>query len=225
MVDRPSRTRLLFVRHGESVVTVRQVVGGELTCEGLSELGRRQAEALRDRWNNGGEAPIDAIWSSTLPRAVETAAVVAEGLDMAVQTHPDLVEQRPGEADGVPFADFPARFGPPDWESRPHVPMAPGGESMATFHHRASQAIEEVAVAHRRQTVMVVCHGGVIDIAFRYLLDLPRYGHFDLWTLNCSVTELSVDDTGERRGRWRLVRYNDAAHLEGLPRGTPRRQR
>ena len=222
MSDRPARSRLLFVRHGESVVTVRQMVGGELSCEGLSDLGRRQAEALRDRWQGGGESRLDAIWSSTLPRAAETAQVVAEGLGMEVSQHADLVEQRPGEADGVRFADFPARFGMPDWESRPHAPMAPGGESVAAFHHRTSAAIEEVASAHEGQTVMVVCHGGVIDVAFRYLLDLPRYGHFDLWTLNCSVSEFSVDDSGDRRGRWRLVRYNDAAHLAGLPRETPR---
>lgn len=222
MADRSPRTRLLFVRHGESVVTFRQVVGGELSCEGLTELGRRQAEALRDRWTSGAELPLDALWSSTLPRASETAGIVGAGIGLTVTEHPDLVEQRPGDADGVPFADFTTRFGIPDWESRPHAPMAPGGESVAEFHHRASRAIEEIAAAHRGQTVMVVCHGGVIDAAFRALLDVPRYGHFDLWTLNCSITELSVDDTGDRRGRWRLVRYNDAAHLTGLPRSTPR---
>ena len=59
--------------------------------------------------------------------------------------------------------------------------------------------------------------GGVIDIAIRQLLDLPRRGQFDLWTLNTSLTEFIVDDTGVKRGRWTLIRYNDHAHLAGLP--------
>ena len=64
---------------------------------------------------------------------------------------------------------------------------------------------------------MIVCHGGVIDVAIRQLLDLPRRGQFDLWTLNTSLTEFLVDDTGTTRGRWTLIRYNDHAHLVGLP--------
>jgi probable phosphoglycerate mutase len=60
---------------------------------------------------------------------------------------------------------------------------------------------------------VVVCHGGVIDAAFRTLLHLPMAGAFELRTVNTSLTEV----LRVRAGRWQLVRYNDAAHLEGLP--------
>jgi probable phosphoglycerate mutase len=216
-------TRLLLIRHGESVVTVRGVLGGAESCEGLSALGRRQAEALRDRFGSGHEPPVDAVWASTLPRAIETAEIVRPALaGLAVLLDADLEELRPGSADGVPFSDFKDRFGELDWEGKPHTPFAPGGESRATFFHRVDLAIHRLVDDHRGQTVAVFCHGGVVDVALRALLDLPRRGHFDLWTLNCSITELVVDDREPRRGRWRLVRYNDSAHLAGLPAETTR---
>lgn len=217
-------TRLLLIRHGESVVTVNGVIGGAESCEGLSPLGRQQAAALRDRFGARGEPAVDAVWSSTLPRAIETAEIVmpALGTEGALQLDPDLEELRPGSADGVPFSEFGVRFGESDWDGKPHTPFAPGGESRAAFFFRTEAALHRLIDSHPEQTIAVFCHGGVIDIAFRALLDVPRLGHFDLWTLNCSITELLVDDRKSRRGRWRLVRYNDAAHLAGLPAETPR---
>ena len=215
-------TRLLLVRHGESDVTVRGIFGGEETCTGLSELGRRQAEALRDRWQRE-DFVADALYSSTMPRALETAEILKDafgGLD--IRADADLVEHRPGDADGVPFAEFTDRYGPVDWHGRPHTPFAPNAEGVHEFHHRTSRGLERVLAENRGATVVISCHGGVVDVAFRYFLDLPRRGHFDLWTLNTSITEFLVDDTGHPRGRWRLVRYNDHAHLHGLPAETPR---
>ena len=83
---------------------------------------------------------------------------------------------------------------------------------------RAAAAIFRLVKDHADQTIVVVCHGGVIDVAFRVLLNLPLTGGFELATLNTSLTELQHTD----RSRWRLVRYNDAAHLAGLPADTPR---
>jgi broad specificity phosphatase PhoE len=62
--------------------------------------------------------------------------------------------------------------------------------------------------------VVVVCHGGVIDVAIRHLLSIPLVGTFELHTLNTSITELAFRDP-----RWALLRYNDAAHLEGVAAG------
>jgi probable phosphoglycerate mutase len=65
---------------------------------------------------------------------------------------------------------------------------------------------------------VVACHGGVIDAAFRQLLNTPPIGAFALYTLNTSITEFSRPSTGQVV----LLRYNDAAHLAGLPAETPR---
>ena len=217
-------TTLTFVRHGESDVTVRQVFGGELTCTGLSALGVRQAEALRDRLVRTGGLDVDAFWASTLPRAIETAEIVAPAVGQVdFETDRDLEELRPGpEADGTPFADYERRFGAFDQWAEPHRPIAPGGESLAEFQHRVGQALFSLTDRSAARSVLIVCHGGVIDAAFRSLVG---YTHpTGLFSLNTSITEFRrlLDDDGQPTGRWVLMRYNDAAHLEGLPRKTER---
>ena len=217
-----AQTTLLLVRHGESVVTVKGVMGGEKSCEGLSDLGRRQAEALRERWKLGGEPTVDVVVSSTLLRARETAEIVNELLGLPIEEHKDLEEHRPGSADGLKFSDISQQWEAFDYAGRRHDRMAEGAESASEFFFRVSRGFEDVLAAHRGKTVFVACHGGVIDVAFRTFLDLPMRGHFDLFTLNTSITELRVHDHGPQRGRWRLMRYNDHAHLAGLPAETPR---
>jgi probable phosphoglycerate mutase len=106
----------------------------------------------------------------------------------------------------------------PDWETDPHAITFPGGETVAEFHHRVGTTLSRFVRDHRGGAIVVACHCGVIDAAFRSLLRLPAHGVFELSTTNTSLTELVTT----RRDRWRLVRYNDAAHLAGLPRETPR---
>jgi 2,3-bisphosphoglycerate-dependent phosphoglycerate mutase len=215
-------TRLLLIRHGESNVTVRQVVGGELTCDGLSPLGVRQAEALRDRFARGHETTVGVLVASTLPRAEQTARIIAPALgDLPVQIEPELVEHRPGDADGIRFEEFASRFGAFDLRREPDRPLAPGAESLRQFYERTRAALSRIVRDNQGATVCIVCHGGVIDNAFRELLGVGIDAPFDLWTFNTSITELRLrGDDEEESGRWTLLRYNDAAHLAGLPERT-----
>jgi probable phosphoglycerate mutase len=87
---------------------------------------------------------------------------------------------------------------------------------LADFHYRVGRAVHRIAHEHEDATAVVVCHGGVIDATFRQLLRLPTSGAFELRATNTSITELARI----RVGRWQLVRYNDTAHLDGLPIGT-----
>jgi probable phosphoglycerate mutase len=212
-------TRFVLVRHGESNTTVARTIGGHRTCRGLSPLGRKQAEALADRLARTGEVEADALVSSSFPRAIETAELIAPALgDLPIVIDPAMGEHDPGpECDGLSFQEFLDRHGMPDWESDPFAVTFPGGETLADFHHRIGRAFHDLESAHDGKTVVVVCHGGVVDAAFRSLLHLPMTGGFELRTVNTSLTELRR----VRPGRWRLVRYNDAAHLEGLPTETP----
>ena len=212
-------TRVVLVRHGESNVTVRRVIGGPRTCDGLSELGRRQAERLRDRLTDTGELVPTVLLSSGYPRARETAEILGSALARDVVVDDRFGEHDPGpDCDGLTFTQFVDRFGMPDWESDPHDVMFPGGETLAEFHLRVGHAFSDVVRRHRGGVVAVVCHGGVIDVAMRVALRAPVTGAFELHTANASLTEL----VQTRPGRWRLVRYNDAAHLAGLPPESPR---
>jgi probable phosphoglycerate mutase len=211
-------TRLIFVRHGESEVTVRRVVGGPRSCTGLSDLGRRQAERLRDRWLEHPEIAADAVYSSAYPRARETAEIVLPALG-----HDSFIvdaafgEHDPGPlCDGLTYDEFEKRFGDPDWENDPHGETFPGGESIAAFQLRIGDAVRSVIERHRGGKVVVFCHGGVVDTVLRQSLRTSGTGIFEVWTKNTSITEVEL----VRPGRWRLVRYNDAAHLGGLPAST-----
>ncbi len=213
-------TRLILIRHGESDVTVRRVIGGPSACTGLSELGRRQTERLRDRIAGTGELDgATHLYSSAYRRALETATIIAPALDLETIIETGFGEHDPGrECDGMPFADFVEQYGMPDWETDRHAVTFPGGETVAEFHHRVGATLSIVLREHHDGTVVVSCHGGVVSAAFRYLLGLPMTGGFDLHTLNTSLTEFVLG----RPGRWRLVRYNDSAHLAGLPTETGR---
>jgi probable phosphoglycerate mutase len=213
-------TRLILVRHGESEVTVRRVVGGPRTCTGLSPLGREQAGRLRDRLAATAEVRADALYSSAYPRAIQTAEIIAPALGgLAVRVEEGFGEHDPGpDCDGLSFDEFVDRHGRPEWEADPWAVTFPGGETIADFHHRVGATVRRVVDAHPEQTVVVACHGGVVDAVLRQALRTAPTGVFEVHTVNTSLTEL----VQVRLGRWRLVRYNDAAHLAGLPSETPR---
>jgi 2,3-bisphosphoglycerate-dependent phosphoglycerate mutase len=210
-------TRLTLIRHGESNVTVRRIIGGLKSCTGLSPLGIQQAEQLRDRLTRTAEIEADVLISSTMARARETAQIIAPSLNnLEVLEVPSMCEHDPGPCDGMTFADYVAKFGHPDWAADPDAEVFPGGETVRQFHSRIKAGLDGLLKQHVDQRIVLVCHGGVIDAALRHLMALPMIGGFELHTLNTSLTELRF-----RPDIWRLVRYNDAAHLEGLPAETP----
>lgn len=208
-------TRLVLVRHGESRVTVDRVVGGPRSCRGLSDLGRLQAERLRDRWFAHREFQPDVVISSSYPRARETAEIVLPAFDRArVDIVTEFGEHDPGpECDGLTYDEFTRRFGDPDWENDPYGVTFPGGETIAEFQIRVGTAVRNLMDTVGRGTALVVCHGGVIDTVLRQALRTAGTGIFEIHTKNTSITELELI----RLGRWKVVRYNDAAHLAGLP--------
>jgi broad specificity phosphatase PhoE len=213
-------TRLIFVRHGESQVTVNRVVGGPRSCVGLSELGRRQATNLRERWLEHPEFVPDLVISSAYPRAKETAEFVLPAFaDQSIEVIPEFGEHDPGpQCDGLPYAEFTARFGDPDWENDPYGVTFPGGETIAEFQIRIGTAIRSLVDRVGTGTAVIFCHGGVVDTALRQALRTSGTGIFEIHTKNTSITEFEI----VRPGRWRVVRYNDAAHTADLPVSTNR---
>jgi probable phosphoglycerate mutase len=202
-----------LVRHGESACNVAGVVGGPVGCTGLSLVGVGEAEALRDRLMATGElAGATAVYASVLPRALETAAIAAPGLGGLVAVADcDLCELHPGEADGLTWTEFSARFSAPDWDLDPDAELAPGGESWTGFVRRVATALSEKASAHPGQLVVIFCHGGVVEASLESFLSVsPDHGRLKLRTRHTSLTEWERVPDG-----WRLLRYNDAAHLAG----------
>jgi broad specificity phosphatase PhoE len=213
-------TRLVLVRHGESRTSVARTIGGARTCGGLSDLGRRQCERLAIRLGETGELAGAVLYASDYPRAIETAELIAPALgDPPVQVDAGFGEHDPGpDCDGLTFDEFLERHGMPDWENDPHAVTFPGGETLAEMHHRVGRTLQSVMTQNAGGTVVVCCHGGVVNAVLRLALRTPNAGGFELHTTNASLTELLL----VRPGRWRLLRYNDATHLAGLPAESPR---
>jgi broad specificity phosphatase PhoE len=211
-------TRLVLIRHGESQASVTRSIGGPRTCAGLSDLGREQCERLRRRMAETREFDDVVLYASQYPRAIETAELLAPAFgDVPVQVEPGFGEHDPGpDCDGLTFEEFVERHGMPDWESDPYAVTFPGGETVAQFHHRVGETVSTVLRQHPGGTIVVCCHGGVVNAVMRSALSTAITGIFELFTTNASVTELLV----VRPGRWRLLRYNDAGHLAGLPAAT-----
>jgi probable phosphoglycerate mutase len=214
-------TRLVLIRHGESRSTVDQVVGGHEGCTGLSDLGRRQAEALAARLEKSGElSDATVLLTSILPRAIETAEIIAPALGgLVAKQDCDLCEIHPGEADGLTWEEFRNRYVPADGSRDPYRAWSPGGESWATFMARVGVTLGDIAQRHAGETAVVVCHGGVIEGAFSALGNQPIRRPFDVSIENTSITEWRWGDRATLPGRppgevrWKLVRFNDAAHL------------
>ena len=209
-------TRLILVRHGESVAQAEGVVGGPKTCRGLSDLGRRQVEALRDRWIRKGMT-ADVLLSSTLPRAVETAELLSEALGGLIpELVEDLCEIIPGECDGMTWDDFEEQFRGGDYRWDPFNPLAPGGESWVEFQDRASRTIAAIVEQLEGRTIVAAVHGGIIDGSMVHFLGLPNDAGHVLQSMNSSVTEWVHTEprSNWNRGGWRLLRFNDHAHLE-----------
>jgi broad specificity phosphatase PhoE len=210
--------RLILVRHGEAHAGFHGPIAGPTGCRGLTLLGRRQAEALRDHLAASGRVRADVLLASVLPRAIETATIIGPGLGLEIADRDcDLCEVHTGEADGVDWADFESRFGASfDMEAEPDRPFAPGGDSWNGFHERVRTTFARLAAEHADRTVVAVCHAGVIMASLRILLGIPdTRTSAHLRPTNTGLTEWEhVPDLGS----WILRSYNEADHLLGLQR-------
>jgi len=168
---------------------------------------------MAGRLHRTGElADVDAVVASVLPRAIETATILCAGLGVDPSTMEldcELCELHPGEADGLVWEDYVARFDAPDWDIDPSLPLSPGGESWLSFVDRVSLGLDALVGRHQGEVVVVGTHAGVIEasIITKLLGSAPGGLHprLRLRTAHASLTEWEVAD-----GRWLLRRYNDA---------------
>ncbi|HZC04607.1 MAG TPA: histidine phosphatase family protein [Ktedonobacterales bacterium] len=212
------RTNLYLIRHGEAVCNVDRTIAGMRSDTGLSELGVLQAERLRARLAATGEIAADALIASTLPRARQTAEIIAPALDLPIIPDDDAQELRPGEADGLNIKDFLDRYGPfSDARDDPFLPLSPGGESWGAFMARVGDFLYRVARDYAGKTVVIVCHGGVIDASLLIGLGIgasaPSPGQFH--TRNASITHWERERINNL-DTWRLNRYNDNLHTRDI---------
>jgi len=204
--------RLILIRHGDAHAGLTGIVGGPTGCAGLTPLGRHQAEALRDRLALSGELAPEVFLTSELPRAIETAEIIAPALGIGVAGRDcDLCEVHTGDADGTRWADYSSLFGAFDMMAEPDRPFAPGGDSWNGFHHRVHSTMQRLARDHSDATVIAVCHAGVIMASIRTIFAMPHPGTTAV--LRPSNTGMTVWEHDPGSDRWSLHTFNDSAHL------------
>ncbi|MFZ0140366.1 MAG: bifunctional RNase H/acid phosphatase [Aeromicrobium sp.] len=175
-------TTVIMLRHGVTKHTLKKVfsgLGGD--DPSLTDLGREQAKRAAARLARRG--PIDAIVSSPLLRARETADAVAEELGLDVELEPGFAEMGFGEWDGLAFFDIMERW-PDDmrsWLDSPDV-APPGGESFDAVLKRVDEARQRLLTDYEGQTVVVVSHVTPIKMMLRLALDteMELIQHFEL---------------------------------------------
>lgn len=200
---------LTLVRHGDAHAGFTGPIGGERGCRGLTDLGRDQASRLADRLVREDRRP-DVLLASRVPRAIETAEVIADALDLGdVERRCEWCEVHPGSADGVDWADHARSHGLFDMVAEPDREFAPGGDSWNGFHRRVDAAMHEAAARWPEQSVMVVCHAGVIAASIRIRFDSVLTSSVRLVPTHTGLTTWT-----RVGGVWALQRYDDAAHLD-----------
>lgn len=161
---------LYCVRHGESQFNAQGRIQGQ-TDTPLSPLGVRQSEALARELAG---YPVQAVYSSPLRRALETAQPIAAALGQEVRTDARLMEINAGIFQGLDWSQIEQQY--PDearrWKSFDPDFVIPGGESRRSLMQRGRQALEAIREAGWSQAV-VVAHGGLLAAAIKALLDIP----------------------------------------------------
>ncbi|MEJ7653550.1 MAG: histidine phosphatase family protein [Chloroflexia bacterium] len=202
-----SQLRLLLVRHGQSAANAEHRMQGRLDSP-LTALGRRQADAMAARITR--EPHLDALYSSPLQRALHTADALAACWTLRPIVLDDLMETDIGEATGLTWQEFNARWPQEGVAIRSGEPDAiwPGGESRAQLAARAARVMDYVTGRHPSGVVAVVSHGGTLRWAVAHLMRGKEFGHSDHGFDNCAVTEVILGD-----GEPSIACANDTDHL------------
>lgn len=208
---------LLLIRHGQSFVNLDDWDGGYVDA-GLTPVGQQQAELL-GLWL-AKHVNIDVLYTSTMARALETSAYVTRLIHVAAQPDHRIREYGNCYRDGKPVSPeaMPVKY-PDYWSTtRPYtIDMMDGeGENWLLFRARVGAFVEDMLGRHAEtkpeMTVAVVCHGGVIDAVFDYILNVGAYRRMELLTHNTGVTHWEYNAQSSHEP-WAMRAHNMTYHL------------
>lgn len=204
-------TRFCLVRHGETDWNAQRRIQGNLDLP-LNATGIAQAQAAA---RGLGAAAIELIYSSDLARARQTAQAVAQATGRPLSLCAELRERRYGIFEGLTYDEAQRRF--PEvyakFESRDADFAVPDGESLRQLAERVERALRRIARDHPGQTVLVVTHGGVLDIAYRLATGRALDAARDFVIPNAAYNWIDWQAEGAQ-GRFVLRTWGELLHLD-----------
>jgi len=197
-----------LVRHGESTWNSARRFQGAHDAP-LSARGRAQAEALA-AWLAGTR--FDALYTSPLSRARDTALACARILGVEPRAEPDLREIGLGAWEGETVEAVLTRDADAyqRWLDTPVDHPPPGGEALPELAGRVGRALDALAARHRDERVLVVSHGGAIGAVLCGWLGRPLNTIWQLRLANASITRVTLPGG-------QVLGVNETAHLDAVP--------
>ena len=203
-------TELIFIRHGETDWNRQQRFQGQIDVP-LNATGHLQAQRLAEAL---ADERFDLLLSSDLQRARQTIAPLERQQARPVLAQADWREQGFGVLEGLSVDEIKARH--PElwaqWQRHDADYCLPEGESVRRFHTRVVDAVRELVRQHEGRRVLIVTHGGVLDMLWRTVHGHPLHGPRD-----CAIPNTGINRLRWRAGSLDLERWADDAHLAGLP--------
>jgi broad specificity phosphatase PhoE len=196
---RDQATRVLMIRHGSTEHSLEGRFSGRNDLP-LDARGQGQARAIAEHLR--GLGPVDAVISSPLRRARETAKVIVDRVGGVVEIHDDLIETEFGEWEGLTIEETHLKW--PDllsaWLERADI-APPSGESFAQVEERTLRGLNEIIAAHRGQRIVLVSHVTPIKTLLRLALGAPQdtMFRFHLDTASLSAVDYYDDGTSSVR--------------------------
>ena len=202
--------RLILVRHGVTDWNREGRFQGHLDPP-LADAGRRQAERAGRRLASDPDLRPARVISSSLDRAMQTAAIIAGATGVAVEPEPRLIEIGQGEWEGRTHAELEVEDSERyrAWRAADGIRQPPGGEPLAEASARVASVLDAVSRADA-WPVCLVSHGGTLRILAHALFSMGG----DSRALD--VDNASISAALRVTGKWRLERWNDTLHLLGL---------
>lgn len=208
-------TELLLIRHGETAWNALRKLQGHTDIP-LNAEGTRQAKALAAALQF---EKLDAIFSSDLLRASQTAGEIARLQGLTPRLDADLRERCFGGFQGQLYSELPSLFPQayPEWRTRDpdfRFPTAPdnmqaSGESTRTFQARVMDCIAYYCERYPKQKIAMVAHGGVLECAYRAAHNLPLNAERTITIYNASINRFVWQD-----GKITLQSWGEIAHLQ-----------
>jgi probable phosphoglycerate mutase len=206
-------TEILLIRHGETAWNAIKKLQGHLDIP-LNAEGTRQAKALAAALQH---EKLDAIFSSDLQRALQTAGEIARLQGVSTRIDVNLRERCFGGFEGMLYSELPLRY--PEayaiWRSHEPDSNFPAsaanniGESIRQFQLRTISAITHHARQFEGKKIAIVAHGGVLECAYRAAKDLPLHAPREITIYNASINRFKWDGASLS-----LIQWGDISHLE-----------